>query len=96
MNPNTPFFVYIYESSPSTSDVLPVPLFQKVQESVKNHGDDAQDDNGHQYPGELERLASINDQVAKALPGADKFPYYDADQAESDVYLHNTQNQGDG
>lgn len=67
-----------------------IPSFNKAQNPVKDHGDDAQDDNGHQNPGEFEGLAAIDDEISKPLSGADKFSDDHTHQAEAYVYFHHT------
>ena len=44
-----------------------VSFFNKTENAVKHHGNDTQDDDGHQHPSTFKSLTSINDQVAKSL-----------------------------
>lgn len=52
-------------------------------------------DDSRTYPNACipEGLASINDKIPQSLAGADELPNNHANQTETNVYLHHTQNQ---
>ena len=66
-------------------------FFNQSEESVQDNSDDAQNDNGHQYPGKLKGLAGIDDQVAKPFSGTDKFAYDNTNQTQTNINFHNTE-----
>ena len=65
-------------------------LFYKVQHCVQTHGNDAQDHNGHQHPGELKGLAAVDNKISKAFSGTDEFADDHTNQTKADIYFHNT------
>ena len=65
-------------------------LLDQIQNRVKCHGDDTQDHNRHQDPGELEGLTSVDDKISETFPGTDKFADDNTHQTETDVDLHDT------
>ena len=76
--------------------MLPDLLFNKIKCKIQQHGNDAEDHNGHQDPCKPECLASVNDQVSQAFSGTDKFSDDHAHQAKPDVDLHHTQDKRNG
>ena len=76
--------------------MLPDLFFNKIKCKIQQHGNDAEDHNGHQDPCKSECLASVNDQVSQAFSGTDKFSDDHAYQAKSDVDLHHTQDKRNG
>ena len=44
--------------------MLPDLFFNKIKCKIQQHGNDAEDHNGHQDPCKSECLASVNDQVS--------------------------------
>lgn len=65
-------------------------LFNQVQNLIQPHGNDTQNQNGHQNRSQFKGLAGIDDEIAKPLPGADKFSDDHANQTKSDINLHGT------
>lgn len=53
--------------------MFPDLFFNKIKCKIQQHGNDAEDYNGHQDPCKSECLASVNDQVSQAFSGTDKF-----------------------
>lgn len=76
--------------------MLPDLFFNKIKCKIQQHGNDAEDHNGHQDPCKSECLASVNDQVSQAFSGTDKFSDDHAYQAKPDVDLHHTQDKRNG
>ena len=76
--------------------MLPDLFFNKIKCKIQQHGNDAEDNNGHQDPCKSECLASVNDQVSQAFSGTDKFSDDHAYQAKPDVDLHHTQDKRNG
>ena len=68
-------------------------FFNKIQNGIQPHCDHAQDYDGHQYPRQLKRLGTVDDQVSKSLSCTNKFSDDHAYQAEPDIYLHNAEDQ---
>ena len=76
--------------------MFPDLFFNKIKCKIQQHGNDAEDHNGHQDPCKSECLASVNDQVSQAFSGTDKFSDDHAYQAKPDVDLHHTQDKRNG
>ena len=76
--------------------MLPDLFFNKIKCKIQQHGNDAEDHNGHQDPCKSECLASVNDQVSQTFSGTDKFSDDHAYQAKPDVDLHHTQDKRNG
>ena len=71
-------------------------FFNKIQNSVQPHCNHAQDYDGHQYPRQLKRLGTVDDQVSKSLPCTNEFTDDHADQAQSNIDFHHTQDERHG
>ena len=78
------------------SELSEVQLLRRAQALVQKHGQDAEDHDGGQHQIQLEDLASVDDEVAQALPASDEFADDDAHEAEADVDLHGVQEDRDG
>lgn len=56
-----------------------IPFFCKANQSVKSHGNHAENHNGHQHPIHFKYLGGIDDEVAKAAFRGNKFSDDNAD-----------------
>ena len=65
-------------------------FFNKIQNGVQPHCDHAQDYDGHQYPRQLKRLGTVDEQVSKSLAGANEFSDDHADKAQPNIDFHHT------
>ena len=65
-------------------------LLNKIQNGIQPHCDHAQDHDGHQHPGQLECLGTLDDQLPKSLAGADEFSDDHADEAQPNIDFHHT------
>ena len=70
-------------------------FFGCVQESVKQHGDQTQKDDGHHDPVHLKDLASVNDQISKPRFCGQKFSDDNAYQRQSDADFHQADKERD-
>ncbi len=75
-------------SSAHVSIFLSVIMFCALNQFIEGHSDEAEDDDGGDYHVQLEYLRTINDQIAKASSGSQKFADDDAYQRQADVYFH--------
>ena len=73
--------------------MLPDLFFNKIKCKIQQHGNDAEDHNGHQDPCKSECLASVNDQVSQAFSGTDKFSDDHAYQAKQRLYGYYSTNK---
>ena len=71
-------------------------LLNKIQNGIQPYCDHAQDHDGHQHPGQLECLGTVDDQVPKSLAGADEFSDDHADEAQPNIDFHYTQDERHG
>ena len=71
-------------------------LFQKRNDPVKDHGEDTEDHNAHHDNVHFEDLASVDDQIPQSFVGSQEFTDDDANQTETDIYLHVVDDEGDG
>ena len=69
--------------------MLPDLFFNKIKCKIQQHGNDAEDHNGHQDPCKSECLASVNNQVSQAFSCTDKFSDDHAHKTETDINFLN-------
>lgn len=68
--------------------LLPTPPFQHCHRLIQDCGQNTEDHDGHDHEIQLEDLAAVDDEEAKACLGGEKLADDDADEAETDVDLH--------
>ena len=71
-------------------------FLNEIQNGVQPHRDYAQDYDGHQHPGQLKGLGTVDDEIPQTLAGTDKFSDDHADKAQSNIDFHHTQDEGHG
>ena len=81
---------------PALLQFFQVIFFQKINRLIQRHGDDTENNDAHHHHMQLKHLASVDDQIAQTLSGADKLPDDDAHQAQADIHLHVAEQVGDG
>lgn len=65
-----------------------VSFFDKIDQKIEGHRQDAEEHNAHDYHIQPENLASVDDQVAQSLPGADEFSDNNPHKTESNIDFH--------
>lgn len=58
------------------------PFFHQTDRLIKNHGDDAQENDRQDHPVKFEDLAAVNNEKSQSLPGSDKFTDDHTNQTE--------------
>ena len=69
---------------------------RQTDHGVQKKGHDAQKEDGHDEPVELERLTGVDDEISQSFPGCQELPDDHAHQAEADVDLHGADKGRDG
>ncbi len=63
-------------------------MLRTLDQFIKYHGNGAQNDDRRNDHVQLEDLRSVNNQIAEASSGSQKFADDDAYQRQADVYFH--------
>lgn len=71
-------------------------FLNEIQNGIQPHCDHAQDYDGHQHPCQLKGLGTVDDQISKPLPCTNEFTDDHADQAQSNIDFHHTQDERHG
>ena len=72
-----------------------IAFFDKSQQLIEYHGQYTQNDNAEHDVIQTENLTAVDNEIAQAGVGRQKFADNDADEAETDVDLHVGENQRD-
>ncbi len=68
-------------------------FLNEIQNGIQPHCDHAQDYDGHQHPCQLKGLGTVDDQISQAPAMPNEFTDDHADQAQSNIDFHHTQDE---
>ena len=70
-------------------------FFNQIQYLIQSHGNYTQNYDREKYPCEFKGLGTINNKITEPLACTDEFTDDHTDQTQTDIDLHNTENEGD-
>ena len=76
--------------------LLPTPPFQHCHRLIQDCGQNTEDHDGHDHEIQLEDLAAVDDEEAKACLGGEKLADDDTHETKTDVDLHVADDERNG